>query len=67
MVAPPLPVPTVQDYMSYLATDENDDYATALATYIIEMAAPTAAPAPDKVYWESTPRAATPPSPSYFG
>ena len=49
MTYPPVPVTPVREYMLYFAAAENDlldgNYAAALALYIIDVAALTAAPA----------------------
>ena len=53
MASSPVPIPTVQEYMSRSAAADNDpfygDYKAALAPYLIDVAAPTNAPTPDDV------------------
>ena len=53
MESTPLPVPPVRDYMSYFSVAKNNpfigNYIAALAPYVIDVAAPAAAPAPADV------------------
>ena len=71
MVSLSVPAPPLRDYMSYFAADENvpfnSNYASILAPYIIDVAAPTAASVMADISRKFTLQAATPQPPSYYG
>ena len=56
MEYPPVSVILVRDYMSHFAAAENepfnDNYAAAVAPFVIDVSVPTAALVPDDVSWK---------------